>query len=83
VALRGQVLATAKVGDPAREVAGVTAADVHAVIRKGMAASRRVIWLDDLRLPIRAGARVGEVRFYDGADLVARAPLVAAHPVGP
>lgn len=38
---------------------------------------RRVVAPAALRLPVRAGQRVGEVRLYAGARLVARAPLVA------
>ncbi len=33
-------------------------------------------------LPVRRGQRLGEVRVYDGARLVARSPLVAAREVG-
>jgi hypothetical protein len=54
---------------------------VHVVIRKGSTVSRRVIWRAGLRLPIAAGAGVGEIRFFDGGELVARSTLVAAHAV--
>jgi D-alanyl-D-alanine carboxypeptidase (penicillin-binding protein 5/6) len=80
-AVGGRPLATMTLGDPPRTVAAAPTADVHAVVRRGYAVSQRVTWRLDLRLPIAAGARVGEVRFFDGPELVARATLVAAHPV--
>ena len=41
----------------------------------------RVVAPEVLALPVQRGARLGEVRVYDGDRLVARAPLVAARGV--
>jgi hypothetical protein len=45
--------------------------------------SSRIVLTPGLRAPIRAGARVGVIRFYEGGQMVAEAALVAAHAVSP
>ncbi len=83
VATRGTVVAMVTVGHPARRVDGIVPDDVHAVVRRGAAIERRVIWRTDLRLPLAAGERVGDVVFLEGSSEVARSPLVARSRVGP
>jgi D-alanyl-D-alanine carboxypeptidase (penicillin-binding protein 5/6) len=79
---RGERVAATTVGQARRRVIAVPPQDVHAVLRRGAPVSRRVVWRGDLRLPIEAGARVAEVQVLEGAQIVARSPLVAAQRVG-
>ena len=41
----------------------------------------RIVAATAVELPVRRGQRLGEVRVYDGARLVAHSPLVAARAV--
>jgi D-alanyl-D-alanine carboxypeptidase (penicillin-binding protein 5/6) len=82
LAARGQRFAVRTVGRPARRVVAVVPADVHAVVRRGAVVTARVTWRPDLRLPIAAGATIGDVLFFEGASAVARSAVVAAAPVG-
>lgn len=82
VAGRGERFAAVALGRPARRLVAIVPADVHAVVRRGEGVAARVRLRPGLRLPIAAGAAVGEVRFVAGGELVARSVLVAAHPVG-
>jgi serine-type D-Ala-D-Ala carboxypeptidase (penicillin-binding protein 5/6) len=57
---------------------GVVSAPVYGVVSEGTEPVRRVIVDRHLKLPIRRGARVGEVDFYEDGRLLQSAPLVAA-----
>ncbi len=81
VAGRGDPLATLTVGWPRLRVEAVVPADVHAVVRHGARVTSRIRMRSDLRLPIAAGERVGEVEFLTGQNVVARSVLVAARTV--
>jgi D-alanyl-D-alanine carboxypeptidase (penicillin-binding protein 5/6) len=81
VARRGDAVAAISLGHRRTRLVATVPADVFAVLRRGAVASSRVEWRRDLRTPIAAGSRVGEVRFLDGRDVIARSPLLAAHSV--
>jgi len=60
-------------------VLGVVKAPVYGVVSTGAEApTRRVVVSRHLTLPIRRGARVGEVDFYEHGRLLQSAPLIAA-----
>ena len=60
-------------------VLGVVKAPVYGVVSTGAEApTRRVVVNRHLTLPIRRGARVGEVDFYEHGRLLQSAPLIAA-----
>jgi D-alanyl-D-alanine carboxypeptidase (penicillin-binding protein 5/6) len=83
VARRGAEAATTAVGPKRRTLVAIVPGDVHAAVRRGASVSSRV-WLNPaLHAPIRAGAPVGTMRFYEGGQMVAQTPLVAANHVRP
>jgi hypothetical protein len=51
------------------------------VVRVGRPLVERVVAPTSLELPVRKGQRVGEVRVYDGRELLVTRPLVAARAV--
>ncbi len=81
VAGRGDAMATVDLGRPHLRFEAVVPADVHAVVKQGTRVTSRVWVRPDLRPPIAAGERVGEVVFLDGQSVVARSVLVAARTV--
>ncbi len=82
VAERGDAMAVVPIGRLSARVAAVVPADVVAVVRRGASVLPRVTLRSDLRLPIQPGTPVGEVRFVEGASIVAASILVAARPTG-
>jgi hypothetical protein len=50
-------------------------------VRVGRPLLERVVAPTAVALPVAAGQRLGEVRVYDGARLVASSPLIAARAV--
>jgi D-alanyl-D-alanine carboxypeptidase (penicillin-binding protein 5/6) len=60
----------------------VAAHAVHASVRIGRSLKAVIVAPTMVALPVERGQAFGEVRVYDGARLVARAPLVAAKSVG-
>ncbi len=83
VAHRGQQITETTVGPKARALVIIVPLDVHAAVRKGTAVSSRVWVSPNLRAPIRAGANVGIMRFYERGQVIAETPLVAANAVRP
>jgi D-alanyl-D-alanine carboxypeptidase (penicillin-binding protein 5/6) len=83
VARRGQQVARAAVEPGARPLVVLVPRDMHAAVRNGAVVSSRIVLTPGLRAPIRAGARVGVIRFYEGGQMVAETALVAAHAVSP
>jgi D-alanyl-D-alanine carboxypeptidase len=53
-----------------------------AVVKLGRPLVERVSAPMEVKLPIRQGQQVGEIRVYDGSHIVARRPLVAAEGIG-
>lgn len=49
-----------------------------AVVRVDRLLTERVVVPERVELPVRKGQRLGDVRIYDGAELIASSPLVAA-----
>ena len=78
---RGRVYATARVpyGRPA--VSLVAGRAFSRVQRVGVPLVQRVVAPVEVRLPVRRGQRLGDVRVYERGRLVAASPLRAAHSV--
>ncbi len=81
VAERGESLTMVSLGGADLQISAIVPADVHAVIKNGAKLTPLVKMRPDLRLPIEAGERVGEVMFLNGRTVVARSALVAARTV--
>jgi D-alanyl-D-alanine carboxypeptidase (penicillin-binding protein 5/6) len=77
----GRVYARADVGFGKAPVAVVAPRAVVRAVRVDHELRERAVVPTALTLPVRKGERVGEVRVYDGARLVASSPLVAARAV--
>ncbi|HYM71034.1 MAG TPA: D-alanyl-D-alanine carboxypeptidase family protein [bacterium] len=78
LARAGEEMAAIQVRGGDGLVLGVVSTPVYGVVSEGAEPVRRVIVDPHLRLPIRRGARVGEVEFYEDGRLLQSAPLVAA-----
>jgi serine-type D-Ala-D-Ala carboxypeptidase (penicillin-binding protein 5/6) len=74
----GRTYATAAVPFSDRRIALVARRSAHATVRLGRPLVERVVAPERVRLPVRRGEPVGEIRVYDGERLVVRRPLVAA-----
>lgn len=81
VAEQGESLAMVPLGRPNLQIPAVVPADVHAVIKNGAKVTPLVRLRPDLRPPIEAGERVGDVVFLNGHTIVARSALIAARTV--
>jgi D-alanyl-D-alanine carboxypeptidase len=77
-----RVYARAEVGFGKAPVAVVAPRALVRAVRVDRTLREHVVVPTALALPVRKDQRVGEVRVYDGARLVARSPLVAARTVG-
>ncbi|MEO8290156.1 MAG: D-alanyl-D-alanine carboxypeptidase family protein [Gaiellaceae bacterium] len=73
----GRTYASAGVPFSSRRVPLVAAKGTEKVIRLGHPLVQRVFSPSTLDLPVRRGQRVGEIRVYDGDEMVARRALVA------
>lgn len=73
--------ALARVGYGLPDVPLVARATIVRSVRVGRPLLERVVAPTAVALPIAAGQRLGEVRVYDGARLVASSPLIAARAV--
>lgn len=69
--------ARARTGYGLPDVRLVAPVTITRVLRVGRPLVERIVAPTDVALPVRAGQRLGEVRVYDGARVVASAPLVA------
>jgi D-alanyl-D-alanine carboxypeptidase (penicillin-binding protein 5/6) len=81
VAGGGHAMATVAVGRRRSPLVAVVPSDVVAVVRRGARVAPEVVLRPNLRLPIRPGTPVGQVRFVEGQSVVAQSILVAAHRV--
>ncbi len=81
VAAQGESRATITLGRPKLVLDAVMPADVHAVVKNGAKVTSRVTVRTDLRPPVQAGERVGDIVFLNGHTVVARSPLIAARTV--
>ncbi|MGQ0549262.1 MAG: D-alanyl-D-alanine carboxypeptidase family protein [Armatimonadota bacterium] len=81
VAQQGESMAMVTLGRPNAQVPAIVPADVHAVVKNGAKVTSRVMVRTDLRPPIEAGERVGDVVFLNGHTVVARSVLIAARTV--
>jgi serine-type D-Ala-D-Ala carboxypeptidase (penicillin-binding protein 5/6) len=77
-----RVYATAAVPWGKRPLALVAARPIDRVVRMGRMLQERVVTPEVVSLPVHAGQPLGEVRVFDGAKLVAAAPLVANRSIG-
>ena len=73
--------ARAEVGFDLDPVALVAPRSIVRSARVDRTLRERIVAATAAELPVRRGQRLGEVRVYDGARLVARSPLVAARAV--
>jgi serine-type D-Ala-D-Ala carboxypeptidase (penicillin-binding protein 5/6) len=77
----GRVYATAATGYGRPAVPLVAPADRFRIVRVDRPLVERVMAPEVVELPVRKGARLGEVRVYAGGKVIARSPLVAARGV--
>jgi len=82
VAEQGKPVTTIDLGRR-RSVDAVVPADVYVVVKRTTTVTAQVRMRPNLRPPIEAGERVGEVVFLDGATVVARSALIAARTLRP
>jgi serine-type D-Ala-D-Ala carboxypeptidase (penicillin-binding protein 5/6) len=76
----GHVYARVATGYGHGDIPLVAAHPVDRAVRLDRPLVERVVAAGAAALPVRRGARLGEVRVFAGRRLVARQPLVAAHP---
>ncbi|MGH2405143.1 MAG: D-alanyl-D-alanine carboxypeptidase family protein [bacterium] len=81
VAGQGERMAIVTLGGPHLSVEAIVPADVHAVVKNGAKVTLRVWVRPNLRPPIEAGQRVGDVAFLNGHAVVARSTLIAARTI--
>jgi serine-type D-Ala-D-Ala carboxypeptidase (penicillin-binding protein 5/6) len=82
VVARGRTYATAQVPFSDERLALRAAAPADVVVRVGRALLEEVVAPAIVELPVRRGARLGEIRVLEGDRVVARRPLVAAESFG-
>jgi D-alanyl-D-alanine carboxypeptidase (penicillin-binding protein 5/6) len=83
VARAGQQVQAAALGLGSSTLVVIVPHDVYAAVRRGSAISSRVSLNSGPRKRIDAGDAVGTMRFYEGSQLVAETPVVAAVRVNP
>lgn len=81
LASAGDSLTTLTLPGADMPVVGMVGEPIYADLTAADVVQRRLAMDDQLTLPIRRGARIGEVRFYASGQLLRTAPLVSASDV--